>query len=129
MHLHRTLAYAVFFLALVQLVLVLTKARTDAKFARALDLVHRFGFLMAGRINLVLGLVLWQMSEHWTLGTWWIWVSLLLWGPIEAVSKRLVAPELSLVQDGGNASGRLLMGTAIELFCVVAIFGLMSARP
>ncbi len=129
LHLHRTLGYAVFFIALVNLGLALSVARTDPRAARVLNALHKFGLLMAGRLNIVLGFALWFMLPQYTVATWWIWVSLLLWGPVEAVAVRMVKPEVALVQDGGTGSGRLLGGATLQLLIIVAIFGLMSARP
>lgn len=129
LHLHRTLGYVIFLAALVDLVLVLTKARTDARVANVFAKVHTIGVLMAGRLNIVLGLVMMGVLPWVQVSSWWAWAGLLLWGPIEVVSKRLVKPEVAVVRDGGTASGRLLMGAAVELVIIVAIFGLMTARP
>lgn len=129
LHTHKTLAYAVFLVALVNLVIALSKGRTDPAVARILHWTHTIGLLMVGRLNIVVGFVLWILMGAQTAGTLYLWVSLLLWGPVEAVSKRMVKPEVALVQDGGTGSGRLVAGTAIELVCIVVIFGLMSARP
>lgn len=129
LHLHRTLGYLLFFVALLNLVVVITKGRTDPRAAKALRYMHSFGLLAVGRLNLVVGIALWAVSPQWSLATWWAWAGLVLWGPIEAVSKRMVQPEIALVQDGGSGSSQLVLGTAIELVCVVTIFGLMSARP
>lgn len=129
LHTHKTLAYAVFLVALVNLVIALSKGRTDPAVARVLHWTHTIGLLMAGRLNILVGFVLWGLMGAQTSGTLYLWVSLILWGPIEAVSKRMVKPEIALVQDGGTGSGRLVAGTAIELVCIVVIFGLMSARP
>ena len=128
LHLHRTLAYLVFLVALADVVLALTKARTDPKTAGMLRWCHNVGLMWAGRLTLVGGLAL-VFATGYPLATWWLWVSLLLWGPIEAVGKRLVAPEIQAVRDGGQASGRLLSGVGIQLVCIVIIFGLMTVRP
>lgn len=127
-HLHRTLGYLVFFLSLANVVLALTKARTDARAARLMDQVHRFGLLMAGRLNVVIGIATLAVVG-WPWMTWWAWAGLLLWAPVEVVNKRLIAPELAIARDGGTASTRLVAGAAIELVVIVAIFGLMSAQP
>lgn len=128
LHLHRTLGYLVFFVALVNLVLVITKGRTDPRAAKVLHYLHAVGLMGAGRLNLVIGIGL-LLVGSWPATTWWAWAGLVLWGPVEAVSKRLVKPEVALVQDGGAGSSRMVMGAAIELVCIIAIFGLMSARP
>ena len=129
LHSHTGLAYLIFLVALLNLVLILARARVDADMAKIAHYVHTFGLLMLGRINLVLGLALWAMmySSVPLATTWWMWVSLLLWAPIEIVGKRFVKAELQHVRDGGAASGRLVGGAALELLFVVLIFGLMSA--
>ncbi len=129
LHTHKTLAYAIFLVALVNLVLATSKGRTDPTMAKVLHWTHTAGLLMAGRLNIVVGFVLWFLMGMSTTGTIYLWISLILWGPIEVASKRMVKPEVALVQDGGQGSSRLVMGTAIELVCIVVIFGLMSARP
>ncbi len=128
LHLHKALAYLMFLVALADVILALTAARSDPRAANVLRWAHTLGLLMAGRVSLVVGLTLWVQLPY-GVGTPWIWLSLLLWGPIEVAAKRLVAPELKAVADGGTASGRLLGGVGIELLCVVLIFGLMSVRP
>ncbi|MCK6503031.1 hypothetical protein L6R53_06490 [Myxococcota bacterium] len=128
LHLHRTLGYLVFVLSLVGLVLALTKARTDARAARLMDQLHRFGLLMAGRLNILIGVATLAVGI-WPWTTWWAWAGLLLWAPVEIVNKRMISPELALARDGGAASTRLVAGAAAELVLIVAIFGLMSARP
>lgn len=128
LHSHKALAYLIFLVALLNLVLILARARTDADTAKIAHYVHTFGLLMLGRLNIVLGIVLWALLSY-PLTTWWMWVSILLWVPAEIAGKRMVKAELQIVRDGGAASGRLTGGAAIELLCVVLIFGLMSARP
>lgn len=129
LHLHRTLGYVVFVVALVDLVLVLTKARTDARVAKTLGIVHTAGLMMAGRLNLLIGIALLVMMPQWSMATWWAWLGLVLWIPIEVVNKRMVKPEIEVAKDGGTASTRLTLGAALELVLIVTIFGLMSARP
>ena len=128
LHLHKSLAYLVFLVALADVVLALTKARTDARMAGMLHWCHGVGLMWGGRVTILCGIGL-VLATGYPLGTWWLWVSLLLWGPMEAVGKRLVAPEVQAVRDGGQASGRLLSGVGIQLVCVVIIFALMSVRP
>ena len=128
LHLHKALAYLVFLVALANVVLALTSGRTDPRAAKALKISHAAGMMGAGRLNLVLGIVLWVLLPYGP-GTWWMWVTLLLWGPIEAVGKRLVKAEVQTVVDGGRGSSRLVMGTAVQLVCIVVIFGLMTVRP
>ncbi len=129
LHLHRTLAYAIFLIALVNLVIALSKGRTDAGMAGVLHWTHKGGVMMAGRLTLVVGIVLFAVLGTYPLTSLWMWSGILLWAPIEIVSKRFVQPEIDLVKDGGSGSSRLVIGTAIELVCIVLIFGLMTARP
>jgi len=128
LHLHKSLAYLVFLVALADVVLALTKARTDARMAGMLRWTHGVGLMWGGRLTLICGIA-YALVAGYPLATWWLWVSLLLWGPMEVVGKRLVGPEVQTVRDGGQASGRLLSGAGIQLVCVVIIFALMSVRP
>ncbi len=128
LHLHKALAYLIFLVALANVVLALTGGRSDARMAKALRITHMAGLLGAGRLNLLLGVALWVMLPY-GIGTWWMWVTLLLWGPIEAVGKRMVKAEVQTVQDGGQGSSRLVVGTVVQLLCIVVVFGLMTVRP
>lgn len=127
-HLHRTLGYLAFVAALVNLVLALTKGRTDPRIATVQHHVHTWGLMMAGRVNIVLGLTMMFVLSY-PMTAWWAWISLVLWGPVEAVGKRMVKAELAVARDGGTAASRLVAGAGIQLLIMVAIFGLMSARP
>jgi hypothetical protein len=96
--------------------------------------VHTLGLIWGGRITVLLGLLLFGASiansiPPYHLGTWWIWVSVLLWAPVEILGKRLVTPEIQAVTEGGAASSRLIAGAFGQLALIVVIFGLMSARP
>jgi hypothetical protein len=108
--------------------LAIAGARTNPSLGQALRWSHSIGTIWLGRVIVLLGLVLWNRMPHIGVGAFWIWASLLLWGPVEVAGKRFVAAELKLVRDGGSASGRLWVGALIQLFCIVAIFGLMSAH-
>ena len=132
MHTHKTLAYLLFLLALLGPGLILAGAQSNPNLAKWAGYVHNFGVLMLGRLNIVLGLVLglWLFQPIMlSLGGWWMWITILLWAPVEIVGKRMVKAELQVVQDGGEASGALIGGAVIQLLVVVIIFGLMSARP
>lgn len=128
LHTHRSLAYLLFLIALINLVMVLAKARSDEGMARIVRYTHEIGILWFGRVNILVGLSYVFLSGY-PLATWWLWVSLLLWGPIEMMGRRFVKAELKIVEDGGEASGRLTTGAVVELLCITIIFGLMSARP
>lgn len=123
----RTLAYLLFLVALVNLILALSKGRNDSGFARGISLTHRAGILIVGRINLLICAVVWVLDGY-PLTMSGVWTVLLLWVPVELIGQRMIAPEVALVQDGGQASGRLVAGVTLQLIAIAVIFGLMSAR-
>lgn len=129
LHLHRTLAYLVFLTALISVILVLSRGRTDPKMAAMVGAAVRYGILGGGAVTVLVGLGLWAVHPSWTLGTPWIWLSILLWGPVEVLGRRLVLPEVALVKDGGQGTSRMIYGAVGQLLVIAAIFGLMSARP
>jgi hypothetical protein len=128
LHAHSTLAYLIFLVSLVDLILVLGGARTNPQIARGVALAERFGLVWAGRVNLLLGIAF-VVASGYDLTRWWLWVSLLLWGPVEVLSKRLVQPGLRAAADGGQPNGKLTAGAVGQLLIIAIIFGLMSARP
>jgi heme A synthase len=128
-HLHRTLAYLVFLVALINVVLVLSRGRSDPKTARLISMLARFGLRMGGGLTVLLGVGLWSAGAVWPLATPWLWISLCLWAPVEILNKRMVLPETQLVVDGGQGTARMWMGAIGQLLCIAVIFGLMSARP
>ncbi len=127
-HLHKSLAYLLFLATLLDLVLALNKARSDARMANVMHWVHAVGVMGAGRLGLVVGLAMMAVGPQ-PLTQVWPWIGVLLWGPIEVAAKRMVKPELQAVRDGGSGSGRLTGGAALQLLCVVVVFGLMTVRP
>jgi len=127
-HTHQYLAYLMFLVALINMMLVLAKARSDENIARIVRWSHEIGILWAGRVIILAGFG-YTLSVSYPLSTWWIWASILLWGPVEAMGRRFVKAELALVADGGEASSRLVTGAAVQLVCIIVIFGLMSAKP
>lgn len=129
LHLHRTLAYLLFLVALSNLLLVLWGGRTHDRVAAAIGALARIGLRMGGGLTVLLGLASWGLQGRWPLSTGWLWVSLLLWVPVEVLTKRVVLPEVALVKDGGQATARLTLAVLGQLVCVAAIFGLMSTRP
>ncbi len=127
LHLHKGLAYLVLLVGIFDLALAIGRARTDASAANLARWTHLLGFLGAGRIAVGAGGALWMALPHRTLGTWWLWLSLALWLGVEALGHFLVRPELETARLGGTASGRLVLGAALQLLAVLVIFGLMSA--
>lgn len=129
LHLHRTLAYLLFVLALVNVGLTLARARSDARSAAIVGGITRFGVRMGGGLTVLGGVGLWAMRPDLPLSTGWTWASLILWLPVELCGSRLILPEVAFVKDGGQATNRMLLGTLGQLLLIAIIFGLMSARP
>ena len=102
---HQLLAYLIFIVAIADVVLVLTKARSDARLATILHWCHTLGVIWAGRIALVVGMALWH-SRGWGVGTWWIWVSLACWGPAYKLSRCTAAGTSSSVAQKSHGIAR-----------------------
>ncbi len=128
-HLHRTLAYLVFLVTLINLVLTFSRGRTDPKVASAISALTRYGVRWGGGLTVLLGVALWALQGVWPITTGWLWGSILLCVPIELFGRRMILSETALVADGGQGTVRLVFGAAGQLLCVAIIFGLMSARP
>lgn len=124
-HGHKSLAYLMFGIALINVVLALMPNRN----AKALKILHTI-LMNTGRLTLIIGLSIWAVK--WSgapiLNMWWAWSALLLWGPIEVLAKRLVKPDIQYLLDGGQSSKKLVMGTVGQLLIIAMIFGLMSAK-
>jgi hypothetical protein len=129
LHSHSGLAYIIFIAALVNLVLALTKSNNGKGIAGVMKILHMV-ILMCGRVSIFIGIVMWfrRFSEVSFLNMWWAWSAILLWAPIEILAKRMVAPDLSYMKDGGQSSKNLVIGTGIQLVLVAVIFGMMHAK-
>ena len=127
-HSHKYLGYLLFLLPIIQVVLVLTGARSEGPKARAVALIASKGYNIFGGIMILLGFVLF-FGKGYPMGSLWVWVSVALWAPIAICSKRIVQPECEAVLAGGEASSRMLVGTLVQLLCMVAIIGLMTVKP
>lgn len=129
LHLHRTLAYLLFGVALMNVGLALSRGRTDPRMAGLVGGITRYGIRMGGGLTVLGGVALWSMSPHIPLTATWTWASLVLWVPVELCGSRLLLPEVALVQDGGMGTNRMLFGALGQLLLIAIIFGLMSAHP
>lgn len=127
-HLHETLGYLVLLSAVVSLALAVAGAGTKPSLAKAMKVSSRFGLLMLGRLVVVAGLGL-ALASDMSMATTWLWLSVILWVPVEITGKRLVRPEITAVLDGDTATSQLIVGAVAQLLCVAAIFALMSIRP
>lgn len=124
-HGHKSLAYLMFGIALINVVLALKPNRS----AKALKILHMV-LINIGRLTLLVGVSLWMIkwSAAPVLNMWWAWSALLLWGPIEVLAKRMVKPEIQYLMDGGQSSSKLVIGTVGQLLIIAVIFALMSAK-
>ena len=124
-HGHKSLAYLMFGIALINVVLALMPNRSP----KVLKILHMV-LMNTGRLTLLVGLSVWMVK--WSgapfLNMWWAWTALLLWGPIEVLAKRMVKPEIQYLMDGGQSSNKLVKGTVGQLLIVAVIFALMSAK-
>ena len=128
LHSHKGLAYLLCLAIVICLVLVLTGARSKPGAAKALNLVNRFGVMMIGRVNLILGIAVLVVTETPVLSAWLIG-SVLIWGVVEMAPRRLIGPEVKAVREGGKSGGGMVVGVMAQLLAIVAIFGLMTVRP
>lgn len=124
-HGHKSLAYLMFGIALINVVLALMPNRN----AKVLKILHTI-LMNTGRLTLIIGLSIWAVKWNGApiLNMWWAWSALLLWGPIEVLAKRMVKPDIQYLLDGGQSSKKLVMGTVGQLLIIAVIFGLMSAK-
>ena len=124
-HGHKSLAYLMFGIALINVVLALKPNRSTT----ALKILHMV-LMNIGRLTLLVGVSLWMIkwSAAPILNMWWAWSALLLWGPIEVLAKRMVKPEIQYLIDGGQSSSKLIVGTVGQLLIIAVIFALMSAK-
>ena len=125
-HTHKYFGYLVFVLLVLQFVLVLSGGGRKPGLRRALDLIQTIAVRVGGPVIILAGFYLWHKMPY-PVGTWWIWGSFLLWGPMEIVGKRMVRPALE-VSDSEAKSGKLLLGVSLQLVIILAIFGLMTAN-
>ena len=129
-NLHKFLGYTVFLVAVFDMGMVMTSARTEAMMARIVGWAHNIGLIWLGRLEILVGIGMLMRSREVYLDSalgyaWPAWVSLLLWGLVEVMAKRKIKPELQVVQDGGKASSHLVKGAGVQLLVVTVIFGLM----
>ena len=129
-NLHKFLGYTVFLVAVFNMGMVMTSARSEATMARIVGWAHSIGLIWLGRLGLLVGIGMIMRHRDLYLSSafgyaWPAWVSLLLWGLVEVMAKRKIKPELQVVQDGGEASSQLVKGAGVQLLVMTIIFGLM----
>lgn len=128
MHGHKHLGYLLALLPAIQVILVLAGGTKKPGLAKAVRLMAKMGYRAIGGLVMLMGFVLWY-SLGYGLATGFIWLAILLWGPMEVASKRLVVPQCDAVLAGGEGSNQMLLGSLIHLGCLVAIVGLMTVKP
>jgi hypothetical protein len=127
-HLHRTLGYALTFLALANVAAALSVRHSPAYVARAVARSVRFGVLLGGRFVLLAGVAVFALQRlPWS--EWWAWVTLVLWTAVEVSARRMILPEAELLELGSGTLRPVVLGTAIQLVAIVGIFVLMKVRP
>jgi hypothetical protein len=127
-HLHRTLGYALMFLALANVAGALSVRHSPAHVGRIVARSVRFGVLLGGRIVLLAGVALFLAQQMpWT--EWWMWATVVLWAVVEISARRMIFPETELLELGSGTLRPVVIGTTIQLVAIVGIFVLMTVRP
>ena len=127
-HLHRTLGYALMFLALANVAGALSVRQSPAHVGRLVARSVRFGVLLGGRIVLVVGAGLFA-AERLPWSEWWLWVTVVLWAVVELAARRMIFPETELLELGSGTLRPIVVGTTLQLVAIVGIFVLMMVRP
>ena len=129
-HAHTGLAYLIFVACLVNLALVLSVSKKPASLANVMRWSHQV-VLWGGRVNLLIGAVFWYMAKFYErdlISHWWVVASVLLWGGVEVLGKRMVNADLQFVRDGAPPGKKLLIGVSLQLLIVALIFAMMSIK-
>ncbi len=127
LHSHSGLAYIVLLAALLNLFFTLA-ANLDKNSVAILTWTHRV-ILWGGCVNILLGCMYWAvagMMKHPLSQQWWIFISVLLWVPIDVTVKRFVVLKLDLLQSGVSKINKVTKGFIVQLVCISCFFGIMS---
>ena len=127
-HLHTNFAHLLVLTAMISMILAVLGAAKKPSLAKLMAKNHKFGVMMLGRLIYIVGIGMAMVGGH-SFTQIWILAGLLLWGAVEVAGKRLVAPELDGVVEGGAGSTKLMLGAAIQLVVIVTIYGLMQMKP
>ena len=125
-HVHKDLGYMVFVLLILQFILVVSGAWRKTVFHRGVDFLQTLSVRIGGPLVVFAGFYLWHQMRY-PLSTWWMWLAILFWVPIEIAGKRLIRPALEHSESESNSS-RLLVGVTLQLVFICAIFGLMRTH-
>ena len=124
LHSHKYLGYLLFLV----LFLTFAGARRSPGLAKAVRVLAKGVVQGIGGVVMLAGIFLWWKLNH-TLGSPWIWASVLLWAPVTIAGKRLVGAEADRVIGGEEVGGRMILGVLVQILCVTAIIGLMTVKP
>lgn len=127
-HLHMNLAHLLVLTSLIGMILAVLGASKKPSLAKMMAKNHKFGVLMLGRLIYVAGFGVAMTGGH-SLSQPWMVAGILLWGAVEVVGKRMISPELEDVVEGGQGSGKLMAGAALQLLVIVTVYGLMQMKP
>ena len=127
-HLHRTLGYALLFLALANVAGALSVRQSPAHVGRIVGRSVRFGVLLGGRVVFLLGAALF-LAERLPWSAWWLWFTVVLWAVVELAARRMIFPETELLELGSGTLRPVVVGTTIQLVAIVGIFVVMTVRP
>jgi hypothetical protein len=127
-HLHRTLGYALMFLALANVAAALSVRHSPAQVGRTVARSVRFGVLFGGRFVLLAGVAL-VVLQRLPWSEWWMWVTIVLWAVVEVSARRMIFPETELLGLGSGTLRPVVVGTTIQLVAIVGIFLLMKVQP
>ena len=121
MHGHSGMGQLLMVVVLINIAFALSASKNPLGLAKIMRLCHMF-FLMVGRLNIILGIILAIILSKNLLTEWQYVASIFLWGGVEVSSKRLVQPELQSISDGIAATKNLLLGFFAELIVMTLIF-------
>ena len=129
-HGHTGLGNLLLVVSLCNIALVLTVSKNPSALAKIIKLGHNI-YLFGGRLNILLGFGLMMMGAYSPAnitGYWWIILSVLSWGGVEVVSKRMIKEDLEGVLEGLPPSQKMVLGFVLELIILIVIFACMHMR-
>ena len=125
-HSHSSFGYLIFLLLVVQFILAIAGGAKESGNKKAISIIQLIAVRIGGPLVIVFGIGMWHLLNY-PITTWWIWVSWLLWGPMEVIAKRMIRPALAENTDGTSKS-KLVLGAGLQVVILIAIIGLMSAN-
>ena len=121
LHGHSGMGQLLMVVVLINIAFAFSASKNPLGLSKIMRICHTI-FLMVGRLNIVLGIILAIILGKNLLAEWQYIVSIFLWGGVEVSSKRLVQPELKSISDGIAATKNLTLGFFAELIVMTLIF-------